>query len=66
MKYEKYLIIDAPTESIAHRKINALTSLSITTDTDTIEKIANLMKNEGASAKFNKALNNPLIKSFFK
>lgn len=66
MKYEKYLIIDAPTESIAHRKINALTSIAINADTDTIEKIADLMKNEGAISKFNKALNNPIIKSFFK
>lgn len=64
MNFTKTLNIEAPSMVVATAKVEALESLS-KTDSDTLLKIADLMKKPGAAEKFNKALNNPMVKMLF-
>lgn len=66
MVFKKIIAVDAPMETMADKKINALQLLAQTTDTDTLIIISELMQKEGASAKFNKLLNNPFVRGLLK
>jgi hypothetical protein len=64
MNFTKTLNIEAPSMVVATAKVEALESLS-KTDSDTLLKIADLMKKPGAAEKFNNAFNNPMVKMLF-
>lgn len=65
MDFNKTIIIQAPSENLADNKLKSLQSLAKNTDSETLAKISDLMESPGACAKFNKALNNPMVKMLF-
>ncbi len=65
MDFNKTITVEAPSETIADNKLKSLQSLAKNTDSETLAKISELMQAPGACAKFNKALNNPMVKVLF-
>jgi hypothetical protein len=63
--FNKTITVEAPSETIADNKLKSLQSLAKNTDSETLAKISELMQAPGACAKFNKALNNPMVKVLF-